>query len=654
MLLLAAFLFAACGEENNSIIKEDDEKNEEVNGNEEVNDNEEVLQPGEVMVKGSVSGETSLAESDLSVQTFWGEAPLADGSFEVKAYDGDFPQLVYLTNGNDDVIMMRRGPVDVESMEVNEESTALALATMHPVFARITNDDLEEISGMIQGLSAYPAYLQAVKNNISAGKDIWNTENAELMTDLGNLLDEFCTEFLLAKSRATEITGINKEHFDVQTEGNEVIIRNKGLAPSYEISVYYGGRQLDLGTDNLVKSHADYDGWDVFLGNIGAWGDPFTITLSDEGQYLFYLDRTTQKAQDDLARRLWYDAVSIIGALIDVTVDGAGEFVTKASWDVLSLLMNPDTELSDWASTFAGWQKDYTKPETSSVKWKKAGLILGKIEAVCGAVGGLANEMARIKVGFDTEPFIEFSLCQYDNKVTSCTETELTIVSGDKQNGSTRRVLASPLVVSAKIFDDEGNETPANDNQKVKFEVVSGDGSVATTYADIDTDSNASVDWTLGRVGEQQVKAVIVDRTTDEEISQPVYFTATAKEVVYKVSLDWTMGDFYYLRLSVLYNPVLTGWSEHNQNHLECGFLEEFDKYYDIQVSTLSGEIGEFYVTIDVNGKTWQRWRGFFKGDESLEVDGTYQRAYIKIINPYVAVDNLGVELIYEDSSVFY
>lgn len=60
MLLFAAFLFAACGEENNSIVK-DDEKKEDVNGT------EEVLQPGEVMVKGSVSAETSLAESDLSV-----------------------------------------------------------------------------------------------------------------------------------------------------------------------------------------------------------------------------------------------------------------------------------------------------------------------------------------------------------------------------------------------------------------------------------------------------------------------------------------------------------------------------------------------------------------------------------------------------------
>lgn len=578
---------------------------------------------------------------------------MADGGFEVKAYDGDFPQLVYLTNGNDDVIMMRRGPVDVESMEVNEETTALALATMHPVFARITNEDLEEISGMLQGLSAYPAYLQAVKNNISAGKDIWNTENAELMTALGNLLDEFCTEVTSAKSRLSDIVGIDKGHFDVKAEGNMVGIRNKGLFPSYEISVYRGGKQLDLGTDNLVKSSDSYGIMAILAHEVGSWGEPFTVTLAEEGEYLFFLDRTTEKAKQDLSSRLFADALSIVGL---ETEDVWLDVLLGAEFIVTGNIINPDTQWNDWVFDFS--QTFLTAgldlKGATSVRWEKIANIVGKAFIIYDAVKGVSNEIARIKLGFDSEPFVEFSLCQYQNKVTSCTETELTIVSGDQQNGSTRRVLASPLVVSAKIFDDDGTETPANDNQKVKFEVVSGDGSVATTYVDIDADSNASADWTLGRAGEQQVKAVIVDMTTGEEISQPVYFTATAKEVVYKVSLDWTMGDFSFLSLDVLNSSHLTGWSEYNQNHLEGEFLEEFDKYYDCQVSAPSGEIGEFYVTIDVNGKCWQRWRGFFKGDESLEVGGYYQRAYIKIINPYVAVDYLGVELIYEDFSVFY
>lgn len=634
MLLLAAFLLAACGEENNSIIKEDDEKNEEVNGNEEVNDNEEVLQPGEVMVKGSVSGETSLAESDLSVQTFWGEAQLKDGGFEVKAYDGDFPQLVYLTNGNDDVIMMRRGPVDVESMEVNEESTALALATMHPVFARITNDDLEEISGMIQGLSAYPAYLQAVKNNISAGKDIWNTENAELMTALGNLLDEFCTEVSAAKSRLSDIVGINKGHFDVKAEGNMVGIRNKGLFPSYEISVYWGGKQLDLGTDNLVKSSDSYGIMAVLAHEVGSWGEPFIVTLAEEGEYLFYLDRTTEKAKQDLSSRLFADALSIVGLETkDVWID----VLLGTEFIVTGNIINPDTQWNDWvfdfSQTFLTTGLDL-KGKTS-VGWEKVANVVRKAFMIYDAVKGVSNEIARIKFGFDSEPFIEFSLCQYENKVTSCTEAELTIVSGDKQTGRVGLNLDLPLVVSAKIFADDGTETPVNSNQKVKFEVVSGGGSIVN-YAEIDANSNASAYWTLGGEGEQQVRAVIVDMTTGEEISQPVFFTANVKEINYKVSVALS-GDYSTSNMSVLGKN--DSRYDSGFGHLEASFPDEF-KWDWVSIVVYSHGIVNVTVEFEVNGKLWRQYVGEIEGDGRLFVN----------IYPMQSDD---LKLVYQDSSVF-
>lgn len=262
-------------------------------------------------------------------------------------------------------------------------------------------------------------------------------------------------------------------------------------------------------------------------------------------------------------------------------------------------------------------------------------MILGKIEAVCGAVGGLANEMARIKVGFDTEPFIEFSLCQYDNKVTSCTETELTIVSGDKQTGRVGLTLDLPLVVSAKIFADDGTEIPASDNQKVKFEVVSGGGSIVN-YAEIDANSNASAYWTLGGEGEQRVRAVIVDMATGEEISQPVFFTANVKEIIYKVSVALS-GDYSTSNMSVLGKN--DSRYDSGSGHLEVSFPDEF-KWDWVSIVVYSHGTVNVTVEFEVNGKLWRQYAGLVEGDGRLFVN----------IYPLQSDD---LKLVYQDPSVF-
>ena len=53
-------------------------------------------------------------------------------------------------------------------------------------------------------------------------------------------------------------------------------------------------------------------------------------------------------------------------------------------------------------------------------------------------------------------------------------------------------------------------------------------------------DNIASVEWTLGESGEQEVRAVVIDIITEKEISEPVYFKANLEKAEITVRLDWS------------------------------------------------------------------------------------------------------------------
>lgn len=138
------------------------------------------------------------------------------------------------------------------------------------------------------------------------------------------------------------------------------------------------------------------------------------------------------------------------------------------------------------------------------------------------------DELLKLSWAFNAPDNIEFCLNSYNGVISSSINIELIKDSGDKQEGFSGQKLLHPLTVIAVSATDTDMTFYTN----VKFEVLSGGGSVSENVVTINSFREASTYWTLGdkKVGEiQQVKVVAIDIVTGEEISEPVYFTAKIK-----------------------------------------------------------------------------------------------------------------------------
>lgn len=527
LLALLPFFLACSNDDNNSVPEEN------------VNEQQEMISiTGRISLEG-----TSLSDEEYVINTFFDDTKATDGNFDMVSYSNGLPQLVYVTDASDNIIMMARDCFTKdESVLIDEESTAIALITMYPLFANIDNSNYHEIISIIKGTSAYEPYFDEVKQSIYAGDDIFDVNNEELLVAMNNVIEEICqnidnnensTQQQALFTRASTIGGITSDPFDITTSGNSVIIANQGLVPTYECQVYHGARLIET---KLIEARSSYGFLDLFQRTVGNahLGEPVEFSLTNEGEYFFYFDRTTERAIDDFSRRLWADALTILGFDTNNNLFNVGATIVK---DIATLLTDPSTGFENVLATISG----HLFMAGTTLKWSDAAKVLNKVNLIYNAIKGTGNELGRIIMGFKAPFFVDFCLCQYNNEITSCTDSEIEKVSGDEQEGFAGQRLMLPLVVSTKVYADDGTEIERSTYQKVKFEVVSGGGSVSDEIVGTEIDTKtASTYWTIGEEGEQQVKAVIVDMVTGVEVSNPVYFTATIRENAdLTIRLDW-------------------------------------------------------------------------------------------------------------------
>lgn len=500
----------------------------------------------EVEVQGSV--EINNIEG-LTISTLVEEFPLENKQFTIKTYQNSAPQLIYVSKG-DDIIMMSREYAD-QNISINIRSTALAYVTSYPLFYGISSkEDWKTVIDMISNSSYFSVLENEVKKSIESRKDLFDAGNTSLLIALNNLLENLCSQessmaFLL--SRASINLNINCDPLEVTTIGNNVIIQNRGLTPTYQLDIYRGSYFLK---SELVKS-ADSFGFLDFIkllqgGNDTRLGDPVTFPLTEEGEYHFWYDRSTEQAINDFSLRLFSDALSAVGIdeLKGVKINGKEADLSNlvnvfnGEMNVLSLLSKPDSTFKDWWDMFANWWIQYTM---DAMEWKTVSKLFNKFNLVYNSIKGLGNEATRIVKGFAAPWNGYFCLCYYNGLITSCTETEIAKESGDGQEGFPNQRLLLPLVVSVKTLADDDTEIGRSPYQKIKFEVISGGGSVENEIVGTDAvTKTAETYWNLGASGEQKVRVVAVDMITGVEISQPIFFTAILKEAAdITIRLDW-------------------------------------------------------------------------------------------------------------------
>lgn len=484
---------------------------------------------------------------------------LQDNSSQICNNPNGLVQTYFLTDGDITYLACRVSQIeDGGKIAIGVESSAIALATLHPLFAPINGSDYDIIVGKIKGSSKYMAFYQEVENVIKANRDLFDDSNEALINSLDELYDDVLSDIdfdayqntsAMSLSRgatraAYESPAISPTYFYADITGNKLTLQCRGLTPSY-----YGTVTSTLTGEvrnYAITSRSDYGGMDMFKPyNQFNLGDKCSFTFTTEGEHQFSLSRTNTAATVDFYMRLANSVLNIIGLNFgDNTV--IREIANTISNAMFAAGMNvamtttgiKKANFMDWFGVAYEATIDYLKRDTNILV--KRGLI-GNIQVyakilngawnIYGKIKGAANIGARLAYAITAPENLNFCLCYYGGIIYECVEASLLKISGDEQEGNANESLPEPLKVYVQTQDEYDLYHKPSPFLKVKFEVENGGGIVLSDLVTINDDNTAYTYWTLGPSGNQTVKAVVWDIINDCEVSNPVQFTASLGEV---------------------------------------------------------------------------------------------------------------------------
>lgn len=504
-----------------------------------------------------VEGEVESEFDGYDVVSTGGESEITDGQFDLNTYENDHVQTYMVADENENVYMLSRASRATEGLQVNARTTALSLVTMHPVFAPMAAADYETVVAMVEVAPSFPALLSEVEAAIAAKKHIFDKDNNSLLIALSNVMEEISGnvnedlgdsdfseslgDVLAANAVATRALYDNPDvyPFHADITGNTLTLRNIGLTPSY-----YGQVVAPDGSSTAfsVPARADYGGMDAFSESLDEFmlGDPRTYTFTTQGKYSFYLSRMNASATFDFYLRLANAVLTAWGLEVsqEILAELANE-ISRAMINAGSGVNDQVADPMDWLGiaydAILDWmQKDYWEDVNKGSIIKMGKLLSGSLNFY-NKIKGTLNGMLRMIHAVSAPEDVNFSLCWQNEVASSCSGAMLDIVGGDGQVGYPGQNLFEPLVVQVQDLEDDNVYRSFN----VKFEVVAGSGSVEQELVAADGNYQASTYWKLGSEASQQVRAVVVDVITGNEISEPVYFDASTQVADITIRLDW-------------------------------------------------------------------------------------------------------------------
>ncbi len=547
ILSISAAIIAAMG----ALVACHESVIDETNGN---NTNEEI----------TISGQLVLTTSDISaydnckVNSICEESIVSNGQFSVDAYHNDRVQTFALYE-EDNIYLLSRAPIAKgERIELSPKSTTIALVTLHPLFSPIKCNEYQDIVDMILSSSCYQPLYEEVEKAISEKRNIFDENNDALLLAFSNLVEDICGEvddtdysgslddIASENQQMTRAIYENPKIYPLYAEINNNILtlRNTGLTPSYFGTV----RNANGGTDNIaVKSRSDYGGLDLFktVGEINL-GPECNYTFQTQGQYQFSLSRMNEAATADFYLRiannilttlgldLGNDAVQEIGNSISRAIINAGSGVDDAVIDPMEWVGIAYNATLEQLKTGTFFSHGVSESFVFTCKF-----LLGSLNWY-NKIKGIGNAATRISYALSAPKELNFCLCYYNGEISTCTTVSLEKIGGDGQTGYSKQRLLLPLEVYVSTLGDDGNYTSPSSYHRIKFEVISGGGSVEDEYVSANMENKASTYWILGEEDNQQVKATVVDMITDKEISEPVYFTADLNSAQITIRLDWS------------------------------------------------------------------------------------------------------------------
>lgn len=617
------------------------------------NNNNEVRN---VVIRGSVS----IDEKELSVQTIMGASRLDGGNFEVPSISNEMPHLLFVDDDNGNTILMARDYYSSEEhINIDAQSTAIALITLHPLFVPISGYDFQELVSLITNSSNYQEFYNVVATSIANRQNIFDSNNVELLLATNNLLEDICgSNNVTTRSYISnwELLNINNPYpFLIKVDNDIMSVTNIALSPRYDGTISHP----ILGIQELeIPSRNGYGGWELIKqaaygwssGTIGdlANGEPVKFKFTEEGEYKFHFVRN----EWDYYWRVIKDV------LLEFGLPKAQEaFLDKYINDIAGiaqmngmLAVAPGTDpvdaihgLVDVTVTYflnikgtPEGAKFYEKFPNAEENLKKGANILKFYKLIKGT----SNALLRLGWRMKAPEYVDFCLCYYGGEVSSCTQRNLIPVRHtNNQEGFSNQRLLLPIQVLAMPIAEDGTNIESN-YQKVKFEVISGGGSISETIVDTNEEGFAETYWTLGEKGEQKVRAVVIDIVTGEEVSNEGIFSAKIKEDAdLTIRLDWhklsgdTDIDLHvtdpYGEEIAYYSPYSAsgGWLDRDDvvgpgpEHISwtkapAGVYLVQVHYYDSE----SKAVTSYNVTINTNGQTYGPYKGSIGYDQMVTI----------------------------------
>lgn len=117
------------------------------------------------IVRGTVDIENP---EGLTIQSMIDDSELTEEGFSVEVLSNSMPQIIYVTDEENQILMMSYSPVIDGKIQINEETTALALITMMPSFVYDMQKNYAEVVKTIKNHPKYANIVNEVKNVLLA------------------------------------------------------------------------------------------------------------------------------------------------------------------------------------------------------------------------------------------------------------------------------------------------------------------------------------------------------------------------------------------------------------------------------------------------------------------------------------------------------
>ena len=127
----------------------------------------------------------------LSVMSLGSGYSLTSDSSQLVAQVSDMPQLLVVFDENEHVRMLYRGVIfKGQSVVINVHSTALAMVTCNPTIAMIGDSNYSTMIAIIENLQSFSVFEDFVRQQVTAGNDLFDTTNTQMFQKLQAVNDE--------------------------------------------------------------------------------------------------------------------------------------------------------------------------------------------------------------------------------------------------------------------------------------------------------------------------------------------------------------------------------------------------------------------------------------------------------------------------------